>query len=96
MTDEEARELASAFLADRSDHFRTGEWVITAVEEHETAWSVGYQSRAFLETGDISRSLVGNGPVVVPKSGANPWLAWSGRPVEDQIADGRPTLDQPH
>jgi hypothetical protein len=92
VTDEEARELAFAFLAKQSDHLRTGEWVITGAEEHETAWSVSYQSRAFIETGDITRSLVGNGPVVVPKSGADPWLAWSGRPVEEQIAEGRPTL----
>ncbi|MEU7799523.1 YrhB domain-containing protein [Micromonospora arborensis] len=92
MTDEEAREIASAFLADRIDEICTGEWMITGVWEHETAWSVGYQSRAFIESGRVSDSLVGNGPVVVPKSGADPWLSWSGRPVEGQIAEGRPTL----
>jgi Immunity protein 35 len=92
MTDEEAREVAFAFLADRIDHIRTGEWVITGAREHETAWSVSYQSRAFTESGDIHNALAGNGPVVVPKSGADPWLAWSGRPVEEQIAEGRPTL----
>jgi len=92
MTDEEAREVAFAFLADRTDHIRTGEWVITGAREHETAWSVSYQSRAFIESGDTHNALAGNGPVVVPKSGADPWLAWSGRPVEEQIAEGRPTL----
>ncbi|QGN48089.1 hypothetical protein GKC29_15420 [Micromonospora sp. WMMC415] len=74
------------------EKIRTGEWVIIGAREHETAWSVGYQSRAFIESRDIPDSLVGNGPVVVPKSGAEPWLAWSGRPVEEQIAEGRPTL----
>ncbi|MGC4744951.1 YrhB domain-containing protein [Micromonospora sp. DT201] len=92
MTDEEAREIASAFLAERIDEIRTGEWVVTGAWEHETAWSVGYQSRAFVESGRISDALAGNGPVVVPKSGADPWLSWSGRPVEEQIAEGRPTL----
>ncbi|MFG1893313.1 YrhB domain-containing protein [Micromonospora zamorensis] len=92
MTDEEAREIASAFLADRMDEIRSGEWVITGVQEHGTAWSVSYQSRAFVESGRISDALVGNGPAVVPKSGADPWLSWSGRPVEEQIAEGRPTL----
>ncbi|MCN0155141.1 YrhB domain-containing protein [Salinispora arenicola] len=72
------------------DKVRTGEWVITGVWEHETAWSVGYQARSFIASGRISDSLVGNGLVVVPKSGADPWLSWSGRPVEDQIAEGRP------
>ncbi|MET8043421.1 YrhB domain-containing protein [Micromonospora sp. NPDC005215] len=70
MTDEEAGEIALAFLADRMDEIRAGEWVITGAREHETAWSVGYQSRAFIESGRISDALVGNGPVVVPKSGA--------------------------
>ncbi|MET8088508.1 YrhB domain-containing protein [Micromonospora sp. NPDC005237] len=92
MTDQDAREIALAFLADRMGEVRAGEWVITGVREHEAAWSVGYQSRAFIESGRISDALVGNGPVVVPKSGADPWLAWSGRPVEEQIAEGRPTL----
>jgi len=92
MTEEQAREIASAFLADRFDEIRTGEWVVTGMQEHETAWSVTYLSRAFIESGRISDALAGNGPVVVPKSGADPWLAWSGRPVEEQIAGGRPTL----
>lgn len=53
---------------------------------------MGYQSRAFIESGRISDALVGNGPVVVPKSGADPWLSLSALPVEEQIAEGRPTL----
>ncbi|WP_088948852.1 YrhB domain-containing protein [Micromonospora zamorensis] len=61
------------------DEIRSGEWVITGVQEHRAAWSVSYQSRAFVESGRISDALVGNGPAVVPKSGADPWLSWSGR-----------------
>lgn len=78
-------------MAEISEEFRTGEWVIVGTDEHQTAWSVGYQSRLFVETGRIVDSLVGNGPVVVPKSGDHPWTAWSARPVEEQIAHGRPT-----
>ncbi|MFF0366955.1 YrhB domain-containing protein [Micromonospora sp. NPDC005087] len=92
MTDEEASEIAFAFLADRVDEIRTGEWVIAGTREHETAWSVSYQARAFIESGRIADALAGNGPVVVPKSGVDPWLAWSGRPVEEQIAEHRLTL----
>lgn len=76
MTNEDDREVALAFLADRMDEVRAGEWVITGAWEHEAAWSVGYQSRAFIESGRISDALVGNGPAVVPKSGANP--GWPG------------------
>jgi hypothetical protein len=93
MTDEEAREIAFAFLADRIDEIHTGEWVITGAREHETAWSVSYQSRAFIESGRISDALSGNGPVVVPKSGVDPWLSLVARPVEEQIAEHRPSLE---
>ncbi|SCG56985.1 hypothetical protein [Micromonospora zamorensis] len=53
---------------------------------------MGYQSRTFIESVRIFEALVGNRPVVVPKSRADPWLAWSDRPVEERIGEGRPTL----
>ena len=90
MNEQQARSAAAELLAERSEEFRAGEWVIIGAEEHETAWSFRYQSRSFVETGRITDSLVGNGPVVVPKSGERPWMAWSGRPVEEQIGTGRP------
>jgi Immunity protein 35 len=89
----QARQVASDFLTQRSEHFRTGDWVLTHAEEYEAAWAVGYQSRDFLESGNIEDSLAGNGPAVVPKSGAAPWAAWSGHPVADQVARGRPGSD---
>lgn len=93
MDEGEARKIASEYLTERSEQFRAGAWVIYGAEDHGSAWSVGYQSRSFVETGNFMHGLVGNGPVVVPKSGARPWLAWSGAPVEEQIAAGRPTID---
>jgi hypothetical protein len=90
--EDQAKRVASEFLAERFEEFRSGEWVVTRADEYDAAWSVGYQVRLFTESGRIVDSLAGNGPVVVPKSGEQPWVAWSGRPVEEQIAEGRPTL----
>ena len=92
VTEDEVRRIASAFLSGRFEEFRFGEWMLTTVQEHEIGWSVGYQARAFMESGRVSDSLAGNGLVVVPKSGAEPWVARSGLPVEERIAQGRPTI----
>jgi hypothetical protein len=84
--------MASDFLAQLSEEYRSGDWVLTVAEDYDTAWAIGYQALAFVESGNIVDSLVGNGPVIVPKSGAQPWMAWSGPPVGEQIARGRPSL----
>ncbi|MBC6446917.1 YrhB domain-containing protein [Actinokineospora xionganensis] len=59
--------------------------VVCSCTEFPNAWSFGYNTRRFLVHGDISASIVGGGPVVVPKSGREAFLAASGRPVEEQI-----------
>jgi len=87
-----ARQIASDFLTQRFEEFRSGDWVLTVAEDYDSAWAVGYQALAFVESGNVLDSLAGNGPVVVPKSGAQPWMAWSGLPVGEQIARGRPGL----
>src|SRR5258708_3959019 len=85
----QARQIAAEYLTQLSEEFRSGNWVLSVAEEYATAWAVGYQTRAFMETGSLSDRLAGNGPVVVPKSGGEPWMAWSGLPVADQLARGR-------
>lgn len=50
------------------------EIVVCYCEETDDAWKFSYQSRQFLEHGDINSSLVGNAPVVVPKSGQLPYI----------------------
>jgi hypothetical protein len=71
---QDAFEAAQRFLDDiiRPEH-RT-EIVIAKCEETEVGWSFGYNSRTFLEGGDISSALAGNGPIVVPRSGEPPFI----------------------
>jgi hypothetical protein len=44
------------------------EIVITKVEERPHSWVYYYQSEPYVEGGDPSQSLIGNGPCVVLKS----------------------------
>lgn len=61
--------------------------VICSCEEYPTAWVFGYNTRRYLEQEEFTAALVGNGPVVVPKSGKDPFLGGSGSPIAEQIED---------
>jgi Immunity protein 35 len=94
MTEEDARRVAASVLSERFREFRTGEWVLANVEEYETAWAFTYNDRRFVESGELRHALAGNGALVVPKSGADPWFAWSGADTASQVAIGRSALDR--
>jgi hypothetical protein len=66
--------VAQRFLDDviRPEH--KTEIVIGNCSETGEGWAFGYDSRAFLERGDITSALVGNGPVIVPRSGEAPYI----------------------
>lgn len=71
---QDAFESAQRLLDDviRPEH--PSEIVICRSEEEEDGWSFGYNSRSFVEEGDIMSALAGNGPIMVPRSGANPYI----------------------
>lgn len=48
-------------------------------------WVQGYQSRAYVEDGDVMQALAGNGPIVVPKDGSEPFALSSALPAEVQM-----------
>lgn len=54
--------------------------------QHGRYWVQGYQSRAFVETGDFLAAHAGNGPVVVPRDGSAPFTLSSAEPTEPQMA----------
>ncbi|MEV6636923.1 YrhB family protein [Actinoplanes sp. NPDC051470] len=49
--------------------------------EHEWCWLFPFNTARAIETGDFMHSLA-VGPLVVPKSGDEPWVAPSSPPVE--------------
>lgn len=71
---QDAFEKAQRFLDNGIRVRHDVEIVINACEEVSDAWIFYYDSRLFLEQGDIVSALVGNGPVVVPKSGSAAYL----------------------
>ena len=59
--------------------------VICSCTEFPKAWVFGYNTRRFLEDMILTDSLVGNGPIVVPRSGAAPFFGVAHTPIEEQI-----------
>ncbi|MBD3947614.1 YrhB domain-containing protein [Nocardioides ganghwensis] len=93
MTEDDARRVAVSLLNSRYPEFAAGDWVISDVTEYDTAWAFSYNSRAFLDTGEVTRALAGNGALVVPKSGDEPWFTWSGADTASQITQGRSAFE---
>ena len=82
MTEAEALDIASAYLEGRLGRQSSKEvWRVTATENHGVAWSVSYEILAHPAAHRLARYET----VIVPSSGAHPWMAWVGLPVEDQI-----------
>ena len=71
---QDAFERAQQFLDEVIRPKHDPEIVIVQCKETEEGWSFGYNSRAMIEDGNIRSALVGNGPVIVPKSGAAPYI----------------------
>ncbi|TDC31838.1 hypothetical protein E1261_09975 [Kribbella albertanoniae] len=67
--------------------------VICSCEEFPSFFVFGYNTRRFLIGMKLTDSLVGNGPVVVPKSGAPLYLGGSGSPIEEQLGE-RPITEE--
>ena len=62
------------------------------VEEYATAWAFSYNTREYVEAQEVRHALVGNCALVIPKSGEEPWFAWSGAETASQVTQGRPAL----
>ena len=84
---QDAYDRAQRFLDTVVRPRHEAELVVASCVELEQAWVFGYNARAFLDGTDPLASLAGNGPVVVPRAGAAPFLASSAVPVEDQVAE---------
>lgn len=74
MVFQDAFEKAQRFLDGGIRLRHKTEIVISGCEELSDCWVFYYDSRAFLEEGDILSALAGNRPVIVPKSESDPYL----------------------
>lgn len=71
---QDAFEAAQRFLDGGIRVKHNVEIVINKCEEMADNWAFYYDSRRFIEQGDILFALAGNGPIIVPKSGAEPYI----------------------
>ena len=92
MTEEDAHQIAISLLGAKLPEFAAGDWVLSGVEESDSAWAFSYNTREYVESLDERHALAGNGALLIPKSGAGPWFAWSGADTARQVAQGRPSL----
>lgn len=68
------------------------EVVITEVRRISRTWCVFYNSRRFVETGEPSAALAGNGPIMVNDDG-EARTAGSARSAEDYVVEFESTVN---
>jgi hypothetical protein len=82
---DEAREIAEAFLQSEIQPQIAEEVIITELQEYPGHWVAVYNSRKFAETGRISYALAGNSPLIINKETKSISAGIAGAPIEDQL-----------
>lgn len=82
----EARRIALGMLADAEQRSGLPCVLVGEPEDHGRWWVQGYQSRAFMEDGDVMQALAGNGPFAIPKDGSSPFPLGTAEPADVQLA----------
>jgi hypothetical protein len=84
---DDARSLVAAVLAEMEPRARTE----LVIDDRETraedwCWVFFYNSRAYVEDGDVIKALAGNGPIVVEKATGRVHVLQTATPVDEQLA----------
>ena len=69
ITYQEAKKIAVSFLSQIGMSLLIVE---SQVRENDDGWFFPYQSKEYLETMDINKSIIGNWPIFVSKNGGVP------------------------
>lgn len=83
-TEAQARTLAEAYIAELVEPVIGEEVVTTLVREFSTCWIVGYNTKAFVDTGAASHALAG-GPIIINRFTGNLRIGSSAVPAEEQL-----------
>jgi hypothetical protein len=88
MTYETAREIAAHFIEEHLQPNIEEEVTLqTEFEETKSYWVFFYNTRDYIETGNISYALLGNGPLLVEKSTGRARLGRSDSRWREEISD---------
>ncbi len=83
---EKAREIAGAVVAQRSKEAGIELALIeTSTARFELGWVFAYQSREFVESGDVMTAVGGNGPILVLDPAGRVLQLGTGTPTEAQL-----------
>lgn len=86
MTEDEARAVAAATM----EPFQREGFEIAILDgetmEYDFGWVFFYQSKAFMESGNISLALAGNAPVVVTRKDGKAHITGTALPLEQYLA----------
>ena len=73
ITYQEAKKIAVSFLSQIEQEMGISLLIVEShVQENDDGWFFPYQSKEYLETMDINKSIIGNWPIFVSKNGEIP------------------------
>lgn len=73
ITYQEAKKIAVSFLSQIEQEMGISLLIVEShVRENDDGWFFPYQSKEYLETMDIDKSIIGNWPIFVSKNGGVP------------------------
>ena len=73
ITYQEAKKIAVSFLSQIEQEMGISLSIVEShVRENDDRWFFPYQSKEYLETMDINKSIIGNWPIFVSKNGGVP------------------------
>ncbi|MGH3272448.1 MAG: YrhB domain-containing protein [Trebonia sp.] len=84
---DEARDVALRHLRSEVEPSIGEELATTDAWEYPTCWVVGYNTRAYLETGSISHALAGGGPLIINRATGRVRMGTWSAAIEDQLDD---------
>lgn len=85
MSADEARDAALRHLRSEVEPGIGEELTTTDVREYPTCWVMGYNTRAYLETGSISHALAGGGPLIINRVTGRVRMGTWNVAIEDQL-----------
>jgi hypothetical protein len=85
LSQDEAREIAEAFLSAEIQPQIAEEVLFTELREYPSHWVAVCNSRRFAETGNISYALAENSPLIINKDTRSIRAGITGSPIEDQL-----------
>jgi hypothetical protein len=82
-----AESIMKQYVASQAGHDREFAVMQTLTIERPFGWVFFYNSKQFLETGDISQALVGNAPLIVDRADGSVHVTGTAEPIEHYLKE---------